>query len=633
MLSLVIVVSIARPDIVIADFEKPTYGNWKVTGTAFGIGPAHGTLAGQMLVDGFEGKGLVNSFNGGDGSTGSLTSPKFRILRPNMSFLLGGGYHPGKTCIDLVIEGRVVASSTGKAKTPQDREHLDWVSWDVSKFAGKNAQIQILDLDSGGWGHINVDSITQCDQPKSEFDPAQDRISGVHNAMRTMYHPPKPEPLYHEAYRPQFHFTAKKNWLNDPNGLVFSDGEFHLFFQHNPGGIQWGDMHWGHAVSKDLFHWKELPIALSPTKLGTNFSGSAAIDAGNTTKFGKLGVPPLAAMYTAAGKPFTQCLVYSTDKGRTWTEYDKNPVLDHIAGENRDPRIFWHEPTREWKMALYLDGDEFAIFGSKDLKQWHELSRLHIPGSSECPELFQMPVEGEKNESKWIFYGANCRYLVGTFDGKTFTPETEPRMLDFGQFYASQTYSNAPNGRRIQIGWMNGQGPLPNMPFNQQMGVPSDLVLRKGGEGYVILRTPAHEIEQLWSKTLKGENLTLAKANDTLGKLKGGAYDISLSFQLKIGAPIRIDIGGQELTIDPEHKSIKFLGREAPLTITVGRVDIRMLIDRSSAEFFLQDGSVSLTMYLPPDNVKPVNRKVALAYDEREVALERLVAHEIKSAW
>ena len=611
MFQLVLALSFARPDILVADFEQPTYGDWITTGTAFGSGPAQGTLPNQMAVTSYHGHGLVNSYLGGDTAIGTLTSPTFTIQRKNISFLIGGGYHPGKTGINLLIEGKPVLSMTGRSKTPQDSEALHWANWDVAKWHGKLAKIEIIDQETSGWGHINVDDIMQSDDEKAEPKP-------------------QPEPLYKETYRPQFHFTAKKNWLNDPNGLVYANGEYHLFFQHNPGGIQWGDMHWGHAVSKDLFHWKELPIALSPTKLGTNFSGSAAIDMANTTGFGQNGKPPLVAMYTAAGKPFTQCLAYSNDKGRTWNEYANNPVLNHIAGENRDPRIFWHAPTHEWKMALYLDGDEFAILGSPNLKEWHELSRFHLPGSSECPELFEMPVGNSQTKTKWVFYAANCRYLVGSFDGKTFTPETEPRMLDCGQFYASQTYSDVPNGRRIQIGWMNGPGPFPNMPFNQQMGVPSDLTLDSHN---VISRLPAKEIESLWHNSVSRTNETIPTANKQLANLKGGLYDIELAIQHEQISLLTIDIGGHELSIDPAAKKATFVGRSVSIEFPDKTLTVRILVDRSSVELFFNGGSVCLTSYLPVSNIMPKDRKITLRGAQQNFQIRWLRASEIKPTW
>ena len=445
-----------------------------------------------------------------------------------------------------------------------------------------------------------------------------------------MYQPPFPELLYREKYRPQFHFSAKKNWLNDPNGLVYFDGEYHLFFQHNPGGIQWGDMHWGHAVSPDLVHWQELPIALSPDEHGTNFSGSAAVDIANTTGFGQDGKPPLVAMYTAAGKPFTQCLAYSNDHGRTWTKYKGNPVLDHIVGENRDPRIFWHAPTHKWVMALYLDGDEFAIFSSPNLKEWKELSRLHLPGSSECPDLFEIPIEGTK-ETRWIFFGANYRYLIGNFDGTTFTPEEGPFMGDHGtNFYASQTYNNTPDGRRIQIGWMNGTGPMPDMPFNQQMSFPCVLTLHKTPEGLRLAKNPVKEIETLRKRHQSARDQVI----DSVEVMKLGTHNA----ETDLHAVIRPDahsqtvftIGTNEIIIDPDRKIISAFGKEASLVFHDGEIDIRILVDRSSVEIFAQNGFVCMTSYLPT----PYDDKsITISSRHGKTMLKSADTYELKWAW
>ncbi len=340
MLSLAALVCLSQSTVVFADFNGPDYGKWKVKGTAFGTAPARGTLPNQMAVTGFEGAGFVDSYVGGDGSIGTLTSPTFTIDKPYINFLIGGGYQPNRACINLIVDGQVVQTTTGTGRTPQDTEMLQPATWDVQKFRGKRATIQILDLATGGWGHINIDDITFSDAQANTPQPPLD------NPMKPL-DLPKPEPIYHESYRPQFHFSARQNWLNDPNGLVFYDGLYHLFFQHNPSGIQWGNMTWGHAVSKDLVHWDQRPNAIEPDSLGTIFSGSAALDEQNTTGFGTKDNPPLVAMYTAAGKPFTQCLAYSLDKGKTWKKYDHNPVLDHIVHENRDPRIFWHQPSKQ----------------------------------------------------------------------------------------------------------------------------------------------------------------------------------------------------------------------------------------------------------------------------------------------
>ncbi len=404
-----------RPDVVIADFEGRDYGDWKTTGEAFGSGPAQGTLPNQMPVSGFIGHGLVNSYRGGDRATGTLTSPEFQVDRKFLNFLIGGGNHPNETCINLLLAGKAVRTATGP-----DSEHLDWATWDLGDLSGKSVRIEIVDRNSAGWGHICIDQIVASDLRKAEL--------------------PETAPLYRESLRPQFHFTAAQNWLNDPNGLVFFKNEYHLFFQHNPTGINWGNMTWGHAVSPDLLHWRQLDNALEPDRLGTMFSGSAVVDWKNTSGFGNGAEPPLVAIYTAAGgtspeskgQPFTQGIAYSNDRGRTWHKYGKNPVLGHIAAENRDPKVIWHEPTHQWVMALFLDGEKYALFGSPNLKQWAKLSDLPTFSNGECPDLFELPVAGNPSDTRWIVWGANNNYLIGKFDGVTFSRESGPHRFEYG---------------------------------------------------------------------------------------------------------------------------------------------------------------------------------------------------------
>jgi fructan beta-fructosidase len=514
----------AANDMLIADFEGKDYGEWKVTGDAFGPGPARGTLPGQMQVDGFQGKGLVNSFFGGDKSIGTLTSPEFKIERQFISFLIGGGGWSNKTCLHLLVDGKVVRTATGPNVNPGGSETLAPASWDVIEFAVKMARIEIVDHATGGWGHINVDQIVQTDrkppqllanvtreialekrylnlpvkngapmrqmsflvegQPSRNFDMelanaepvwwAFMDIAPFKGKKATLKVNTLPEDstglklidqsdeikgaenLYREKLRPQFHFSPRRGWNNDPNGLVFYKGEYHLFFQHNPYGWNWGNMHWGHAVSPDLVHWKELSVALYPDEHGTMFSGSAVVDWNNTAGFQTGEEKVLVCIFTAAGNPFTQGLAYSNDRGRTWTKYAGNPVLPHIIGSNRDPKVIWYAPDKKWIMALYLDQSDYGLFSSPDLKKWERMGDVTIPGTSECPEFFEIAVDGNKRNTRWVFYGGNGRYLVGRFDGKTFTQESGPHPIQAGNcFYASQTYTDVPpaDGRRILIPW------------------------------------------------------------------------------------------------------------------------------------------------------------------------------------
>jgi fructan beta-fructosidase len=612
MTFLATLVLLQRPDITLANFEQADYGEWTVGGTAFGASPAQGTLPNQMNVRGFRGKGLANSYVNGDDSIGSLTSPEFKVQRKFINFLIGGGKKPGEACINLVVNGKVELSATGRSTIPQDTEALRWTTWDVSKWQGKNAVIEILDNAKGGWGHINVDEITQSDSKKEV--------------------PPRKAKLYDEDYRPQFHFSAQKNWLNDPNGLVFFEGEYHLFYQHNPFGTQWGNMTWGHAVSPDLVHWKELPVAIKPTERGTIYSGSAAVDTNNTTGFGAGKKPPLVAMYTLAGKPFTQDLAYSNDQGRTWKQYQGNPVIGHIAGENRDPRIFWHPESNKWVMALYLDGDEFAIYNSPDLKKWTELSRLHLPGSSECPDLFPInyyPSGADKAPTrKWIFFGGNFRYLIGQFDGTKFTSEEGPYVGDFGpNFYASQTYNNTPDGRRIIVGWMNGNGPFAEMPFNQQMSFPREMRLVDSHDGMRLSQAPVREINKLRKRMVEKHYIDAKEVNKVLGSLKGDLYDIQAEFSITSPEPFTIQIRGIDVVVDPGKFFIECQGRKAPLINRAGVVDVRILVDRSCLEIFAENGITVLSTYIEPELDL---HKVVLIGNPK---VNFLRATELKSAW
>lgn len=287
---------------------------------------------------------------------------------------------------------------------------------------------------------------------------------------------------YREPYRPQLHFTPEAKWMNDPNGMVYHNGEYHLFYQYYPDSTVWGPMHWGHAVSVDLVHWEHLPIALYPDSLGYIFSGSAVVDTDNTSGFGTVENPPLVAMYTyhsaekeKAGRHDyqTQGIAYSVDDGRTWKKYEHNPVIKNPGIKDfRDPNVFWHEPSKSWVMILAVL-DHVELYGSPDLKTWTKLSDFGKEvgahgGVWECPDLFPLPIEGESKQ-KWVMLlsinpggpnvGSATQYFIGEFDGKVFKPDTDKpqvKWIDWGQDnYAGVTFSNAPDNRAIFIGWMN----------------------------------------------------------------------------------------------------------------------------------------------------------------------------------
>ncbi len=316
-----------------------------------------------------------------------------------------------------------------------------------------------------------------------------------------------PEP----AGRPCLHFTAPAGWLNDPNGLVCYNGVYHLFYQHNPYGRGWGAMHWGHAVSSDLVRWQHRDLTLLPDEMGTMFSGSAVVDWHNRSGLQTGGHPPICLFYTAAGgcapEPCaaTQCMAFSLDGGQTWCKYEGNPVLPHVMENNRDPKVFWHDPTRRWVMALFLGYDAehktngkcfFGLFISPDLAHWTETDRVEITGSGECPDMF--PLTTQNGDRIWVFWAADGHYLLGTFDGERFSARTRVlRAYNGGagkraHAYAAQTYSDMPDKRRLQVAWL--QGNLENRPYNQQMSLPVELSLNGDGAEARLCFQPAAEV-------------------------------------------------------------------------------------------------------------------------------------------
>jgi sucrose-6-phosphate hydrolase SacC (GH32 family) len=601
-------------DVLVGDFEGETYAPWEATGEAFGAGPARGTLPNQQAVAGFVGRGLVNSYVRGDGTVGRLTSPAFEIERPYVSFLIGGGRHEGKACVNLVVDGKVVRTATGA-----NDERLDWESWDVRDLRGRTARVEIVDEVRGGWGHVNVDQVVQSEARRS---PVVDVST-----------------LYGETYRPQFHFTAEKNWLNDPNGLVYFGGEYHLFFQHNPSGIEWGNMTWGHAVSTDLVRWRQLENALLPDAMGTMYSGSAVVDHGNTSGFGKGSEPPLVILYTAAGgesaeskgRPYTQCVAYSNDRGRTWTKYAGNPVLGEVAKGNRDPKVVWHGPTKRWVMALYKSGNDFALYASPDLKAWTHLQDLTMPGCDECPDFFEVPVEGKAGETRWVFVAANGRYWVGAFDGRRFTPESGPHPSDHGgNYYAVQSWSDVPEGRRIQLAWMRG-GRYPRMPFNQQMSFPCEVTLRETAGGPRLFRRPVEEVKTLREGTGRWNFELTPGGADPLAGVRGDLFDIVAEIEPGEAEEVSLVVRGEAITYTAGDRTLTCLGKSVVLPEgRDGRVTLRVLVDRASIEVFADDGGVVMSSCFVPATDA---RSVEMRAKGGAARVRSLEVHTLRSAW
>jgi fructan beta-fructosidase len=424
---------------------------------------------------------------------------------------------------------------------------------------------------------------------------------------------------YSEPLRPQFHFTARKGWINDPNGLVFFRGEFHQFFQYDPTNLN-GSAYkaWGHAVSPDLVHWREIDVALSPDRLGSIWSGSAVVDWSNTAGFQTGADPPLIAIYTTAGgmlpdskdQPFTQSIAYSNDRGRIWTKYSDNPVLKHIVGGNRDPKVIWHAPSKQWIMALYLDGDRFALLASTNLKKWNQLQEIRIEGSSECPDFFPMTVENEPGITKWIFWSANNTYLIGDFDGKQFVDQSGPLRNAFGANYAAQTYSDIPagDGRRIQIAWMR-DGRYPAMPFNQQMSFPMALALRRIPEGFRLTQSPIKELALLHDKRYSWSG-NVYSSTDPLPDMAVDTCEIRATIDPSDAKSFAITVRGFTLTYDATTQQLATPHLSLPLPMTDGKIHLVILVDRTSVEVFGQDGRALLTECFLPS---PDKRRITIS--------------------
>lgn len=427
---------------------------------------------------------------------------------------------------------------------------------------------------------------------------------------------------YQEPLRPQFHFTAKTGWLNDPNGLVFANGEYHLFFQHNPFGTAWGNMTWGHAVSKDLVRWRQIENALEPDLLGTMFSGSAIVDPRNTSGLGK----GMVLIYTAAGgtneaskgKPFSQCIAFSPD-GRKFTKYAGNPVLPNIEHENRDPKVFWHAPSKKWVMVLYLDGDRYALFGSPNLREWTKLCDVSMPGSGECPDFFEAPVVGERGRKEWVFWSANGRYRLGRFDGTKFEPTTGSIATNFGNTgYAAQTYYNEPKGRRVQIAWMNNAN-FPGCAWNQQMAFPTSITLRRTAQGPRLAFEPIDEIKRLRSHKIERVGAVFAAAS--------GLVDFSGTWTAPTSGRLTIRVNGVKVSIDAATGEISALGKTAQVPAGTS-IDLRILADRSSIEIFAGHGLLSMPLFFL---AKPSEYGVTI--EEESGWKGSIEAWELKSAW
>jgi fructan beta-fructosidase len=440
---------------------------------------------------------------------------------------------------------------------------------------------------------------------------------------------------YQEPFRPQFHFSPARNWTNDPNGLVYFEGEYHLFFQFNPFGDRWGHMSWGHAVSRDLVRWRELPVAIPEDKGIMIFTGSTVVDHHNSSGFCAARKPCLVAIYTGhtpetASRPVlqTQNLAYSNDRGRTWTKYAQNPVLDLHMSDFRDPKVIWSERGKRWVMAVSLPNDhKVRFYGSADLKHWQPRSDFGpagaISGQWECPELFELPVDAQAGQTRWVLKvglnpgalqgGSGEQYFIGQFDGARFTNDNPSNLTlwtDYGKdCYCALTFNNLPSTQSpVMIGWMSNwqyAADVPTSPWRGQMTVPRKLSLRTTPEGLRLVQNPIDSLQQLRHPWQAGSDTFELQATVPLGNAKEVGLkllDADGTFTL-----IGFDRERQQLFVDRTHSGETGFSKEFPARTSapfrLGAVLLRLhiLVDRNSIEVFADDGRVAMTnLVFPP---------------------------------
>ncbi|TGE08354.1 glycoside hydrolase family 32 protein [Hymenobacter fodinae] len=449
---------------------------------------------------------------------------------------------------------------------------------------------------------------------------------------------PKPVPPATPQYRPAYHFTPAAHWMNDPNGIVYYKGTYHLFFQHYPEAMVWGPMHWGHATSTNLVNWQEKPIALFPDSLGYIFSGSAVVDANNTAGFGKNAIVAIfthhnpKAEKNGQNKFEYQSLAYSTDAGNMWTKYAGNPVLPNPGIRDfRDPKVSWHEASKQWVMTLAAQ-DRINFYGSPNLKNWTKLSefgeKVGVHSSVwECPDLYPLTLNGK---SYWVLTvnlnngGRNTQYFIGQFDGKTFTPlSTDTKWLDYGpDNYAGVTWNNTGN-RRIFIGWMTNlqyASALPTSPWRSAMTAPRELALRQVGNQLLLASQPVQEVAAAFQAPITLPNVTVSQEVDLTPKLKpvGDKYELKLTTQqLTDFSLVFSNSKGEELVLgyDAQAKqyyidrtkagqssfSDKFASRHtAPRFANTTTADLILLFDAGSVELFADQGLTVMTALFFP---------------------------------
>ncbi len=446
------------------------------------------------------------------------------------------------------------------------------------------------------------------------------------------------QPYYQERFRPQYHFSSQKNWINNPNGLVYHNGEYHLFYQHNPFGNTWANMSWGHAVSKDLVNWNSMPLALAQQNGKMVLSGSVVVDSKNLSGFTKQKEEvPLIAVFTSADSASqSQHLAYSIDNGKSWSRYTANPVLDLKVKDFRDPSVFWHEPSKQWVMAVAMPNEKLiSIYTSFSLKQWTFQSdfgfQSDTSGVWESPDLFQVPIAGEPNKTKWVLQvsqNGSMQYFVGEFDGTKFYNENPFDKIfrpDYGaDYYAAITYKNTPDKIPVSIGWVNNWNyadQVPTSPWRGAMSIPRKLSVKKMGSEWILVQEPIKSLRSMRSTAEVIKSEIPVKTNYKL-PFSGQCFEMELDIKPSTTSisGVKIAVGGnryfsisydatlEQLYVDRSNtpsafsKQYPYFNRKnAYLKQQNERIHLQIFFDKSIVEVYANGGELVFTSQIFPE--------------------------------
>ncbi|MEK4566854.1 glycoside hydrolase family 32 protein [Alkalihalobacillus sp. FSL R5-0424] len=486
--------------------------------------------------------------------------------------------------------------------------------------------------------------------------------------------------LYKEKHRPQYHFSPQENWMNDPNGMVYFKGEYHLFYQYHPHGTEWGPMHWGHAISEDLIHWEEMPIALYPDEHGVIFSGCAVVDWKNTTGFFE-DEPGLVAIYTNTDQyPDSdrsrqrQSLAYSKDQGRSWIKYQGNPVLvDERITDFRDPKVFWHHETNKWIMVLATE-QSVTLYTSDNLLKWERVSEFGASAGShdgvwECPDLFPLAVDGDESNQKWVMLvsigdnphyaeGSRTQYFIGEFDGQTFVNDHSEETilwLDHGRDnYAGVSWSDIPDqdGTRIYIGWMSNwryANQVPTSVWRSSMTIPRELSLTTMHDQVRLRQQPVHELNVLKESVTEHKQIKLTERDDVkhsipslcelhfkMAQEEAACFELTIHHSAKENTVISYDSDSELLSLnrmdsgDSEFSDSFANIQSAKLRVKEDGLELKILIDQASIELFANQGEVAITSLIFPEELAS---EISLTSKKGRTVLKQFTITQLRSIW